>query len=192
MEENSSIQKMMNWRRWPYRNTAFLILSIVAFFYFADTSFIQNIIHKLGELGYLGAFISGVFFVFTFTVAPAAVIIFRLADVLNPVLVALFAGAGAVFGDYIIFKYFRDKVFEELKPIFAKITGPTIKKIFLTPYFAWLLPLAGIFIIGSPLPDEVGVGLIGASKMKGWQFLFISFLLNVAGILIVVTLARSF
>ncbi len=183
---------MKRWSLWPYRNTVFLILSIVLFFYFADSNFIQNIIEKLDELKYLGAFISGIFFVYTFTVAPAAVILFKLADNYNPFLVAVFAGLGAVIGDYVIFKYLRDKVFNELKLILNKLSGPFIKKIFLTPYFAWILPLAGLFIIASPFPDEVGVGLIGASKLKNWQFLLLTFLLNSIGIFIVVTLARSY
>lgn len=182
---------LKEWHAWPYKNTTYLLLSILVFFYFADSDFIQNIINKLGEAGYLGAFITGIFFVYTFTVAPSAVVLFRLADSYNPLFIALFAGVGAVIGDYIIFKYFRDRVFNELKPVLNKLSGPFIKKIFLTPYFSWLLPLAGLFIIASPLPDEVGVGLIGASKLKNWQFLLLAFLLNTAGIFIVIILAKS-
>lgn len=186
------MEKMQSWKKWPYKNTTFLIISIGVFIYFADSSFIQRIIANLGELGLIGSLIAGVFFVYTFTVAPAAVVIFRLAEQHNPFLIAIFAGVGAVIGDYIIFKYFRDKVFEELKPVLNKLSGPFIKKIFLTPYFAWILPLAGLFIIASPLPDEVGVGLIGASKMKNWQFLLVTFFLNALGIFIVVTLSQAF
>lgn len=180
------------WKKWPYKNTGFLVVSIAVFFYFADSSFIQNIIIKLGELGYLGAFITGIFFVYTFTVAPSAAILFHLSDSYNPFLIALLAGLGAVIGDYIIFRYFKDKVFDELKPFFKMMSGPFIKKIFSTPYFAWLLPLSGLFIIASPFPDEIGIGLISASRMKNWQFLLLTFLLNAAGIFIIVLLARSY
>lgn len=186
------IQKQIrHWHNWRYKNTGFLALSIAAFFYFADSAIVQSLISKMGELGYAGAFITGIFFVYTFTVAPSAVILYRLADSYNPIFVALLAGLGAVIGDYIIFKYFRDKVFSELRPVLNKLSGPFIKKIFLTPYFAWLLPFAGLFIIASPFPDEVGVGLLGASKLKNWQFLILTFLLNVFGIFVVVSLARS-
>lgn len=50
----------------------------------------------------------------------------------------------------------------------------------------------GAFIIASPFPDEMRIGLIGASKLKNWQFLILSFLLNSIGIFVVVTAARSF
>lgn len=185
-------EQIKKWHSWKYKNTCLLVLSIAVFFYFADTTVVQNIISKMGELGYAGAFVAGIFFVYTFTVAPSAVILFRLADSYNPIFVAVLAGLGAVIGDYIIFKYFRDKVFIELRPVLNKLSGPFIKKIFLTPYFAWVMPLAGLFIIASPFPDEVGVGLLGASKMRNWQFLLLAFLLNAIGIFVVVTLARSY
>lgn len=115
-----------------------------------------------------------------------------MAEKLNPFEIAILAGAGAVLGDYLIFRFLKDRVFYELKPIFTKIKGFYLIKIFQTPYFAWLTPLIGASIIVSPLPDEVGVGILGISKMKTWQFILLSFILNATGIFIVVTVARSF
>jgi len=67
-----------------------------------------------------------------------------------------------------------------------------LKKLFLSPFFTWLIPIAGAFIIASPLPDEIGISLMGLSKVKNWHFILITFLLNAIGIFLVVTLARSF
>lgn len=61
------------WRRWKYKNTALLVVSVVAFFWLARTPQVDAAIKSVGNLGYLGAFITGLFFVSTFTVAPAAV-----------------------------------------------------------------------------------------------------------------------
>ncbi|MCC7436766.1 hypothetical protein IT402_02755, partial [Candidatus Nomurabacteria bacterium] len=74
---------------------------------------------------------------------------------------------------------------------FMKLGGTGLSRIISTPYFAWLAPVIGAIIIASPLPDEIGVGLIGISKMKNWQFLVLSFVLNSLGILLIVTLAKS-
>lgn len=180
------------WQTWPYKNTFLLILSLILFFYFADSDWLSFFIKKIGDLGYFGAFITGIFFVATFTVAPAVVILFDLADILNPIAVAILAGAGAVIGDYIIFRFLKDRIFVELAPLFAKIGGSWIKKFFFSPYFIWLIPFAGVFIIMSPLPDEMGIGMMGFSKIKNWQFILITFLLNAVGIFLVITLARSF
>ncbi len=186
------IKTKWDWRNWKYKNTTFLILSLIVFFYFADSPTVKNFINDLGSLGYIGALITGIFFVSTFTVAPAAVVLFNLADHLNPFEVAILAGLGSVVGDYIIFRFVKDRIFEELRPLFARLNDTRISELLHTPYFAWLLPVIGATIIASPLPDELGVGILGISKMKTWQFLILSFFLNAAGIFIIVTLARSF
>lgn len=179
------------WRSWPYKNTTYLIISLIFFFYLAETDFIQNFIKTIGGFGYLGAFLTGIFFVSIFTVVPAVAVLYHLAEFLNPLEVAIFSGIGAVIGDYLIFRFLRDKIFEELHNIFNKLGGSLVKKLFYTPYFIWLLPLLGALIIASPLPDEAGISLLGLSKVKNWQFILISFLLNTVGIFIVIITARS-
>lgn len=180
------------WKHWHFKNTTLLVISLILFFVFAEHPVVKSLITLIGNFGYLGAFITGVLFVSVFTVAPAAVVLFFLAKTLNPLLVALFAGAGAVLGDYLIFRFFRDRVFEELKPLFLESGGNSIIKLFKTPYFAWTLPLIGAVIIASPFPDEVGIGLLGASKLKNWQFLLLTFFLNSIGIFIVITASLAF
>lgn len=180
------------YKGWGYKNTFFLFISLGVLFYFADTDFVKNIINSIGSFGYIGAFISGIFFVSTFTVAPAIVVLCNLTNQLNLFGVAILAGLGAVIGDYLIFRFFKDKVSEELKPLFLKSKIPYLKKIFKTPYSIWLTPLVGAVIIASPLPDEIGVGILGITKLKSWQFAILSFFLNTAGIFIIATIARSF
>lgn len=179
------------WKNWRYKNTTFLIVSLFAFFFLATTSVAQNIISALGATGYIGAFFVGIFFVSIFTAAPASVVLFNLANSLHPVEIALIAGAGAVVGDYIIFRYMKDTVFEELAPLFEKVTTHKLRKLFYTPYFVWLTPILGMLFIASPGPDEVGIGLLGLSKIKKWQFLLVTFVLNFTGILLIVLLARA-
>lgn len=179
------------YRKWQYRNTGLLVLSLIIFFYFLSNDWLQIWIQRIGDLGYLGAFIAGIFFVSTFTVAPAAVVLFQIADTLNPWEVALLAGIGGMVGDYLIFRFFKDRVFKELLPLFKQYGGSYIANIFKTPYFTWLTPFIGAVVVASPLPDELGVGLLGVSKLKDWQFLLLVFLLDVIGIFIIVTAAQS-
>ncbi len=180
------------YRAWPYSNTGILALSLILLYIFARYPFVQSFISSIGSLGYFGAFITGIFFVSTFTVAPAAVILFDIAKILDPVAVAILAGVGAVVGDYLIFRFLKDNVFTELKPVFEKMGGSLLKKLFLTPYFAWLIPILGAVIIASPLPDEAGVSLMGLSKVKGWQFMLVCFGLNAVGIFILVSIASVY
>lgn len=164
----------------------------MAFFYLAKTPAVDNLIRQVGSLGYVGAFLAGTFFVSTFTVAPAAVVLYHLADQMRPLEVAILAGLGAMIGDYMIFRLMQDKVFTELRPLFHKFGRPYFKTIFRSPYFAWLLPVFGAFIIASPFPDEVGIGMMSLGKIKKWQFFSLSLVLNTVGIFLTVSAARLF
>lgn len=168
-----------------------MLLSLLLLFLFADSAVVKNFIGAVGGLGYFGIFITGLFFVSTFTVAPASVILYLLSSQFGPLKIALIAGLGASMGDLLILRFLKDKIFEELSPLFTKVVGHRILKFFKTPYFAWLSPLVGILIIASPFPDEIGIGLLGVSKLKNWQFFLISFVCNSAGIFIIVSLARQ-
>ncbi len=174
---------------WKFKNTVGLFIGLALFFYFLDHPIISGAILKIGALGYFGVFLTGIFFVSTFTVAPSAIILFRLASTMNIWAVALVAGLGASFGDFVIFRFLKDNVFEEMKPVFRRVTGERLQKLFETPYFGQLSMVLGAIIIASPLPDETGLALLGLSKIKPWQFLLLSFILNAIGIFIVISLA---
>lgn len=184
------VKKYLNLKNWRYKNTFILILSLIFLFYITNTNLGQQVIKNISNLGYVGSFITGIFFVSTFTVAPASVVLFKMAELYNPIIIALTAGTGAVIGDYIIFRFLKDNVFNEIKPIFMKLGGTQMSRIISTPYFAWLAPVMGAIIIASPLPDEVGIGLMGISKLKNWQFIIISFTLNSLGIFVITSLAK--
>ncbi len=180
----------LSWRRWRYKNTSLLLLGILVFVCLARTPAVDNLIVHVGNLGYLGAFITGIFFVSTFTAIPAGYMLYHLADYLNPGEVALLAGLGSVIGDYLIFRLFKDQIFHELAPIFQKLSHKTLRSLFKTPYFSWLLPVLGAVLIASPLPDELGVSLLGLSKIRKWQFLAVTYALNVAGIFAITSAAK--
>lgn len=178
--------------KWRYKNTTLLVLSLALLFIVSDTDVAHSLIRHIGSYGYLGAFITGVFFVSTFTVAPASIVLFHLSQDLHPILIAVCAGAGAVIGDLIIFRILKDGVFDELSPLFKRFEGSYIATLFKTPYFAWSVPVMGAIIIASPLPDEIGIGLLGLTKVTWWQFVLLAFVLNSTGIFIIVTLAKTF
>jgi hypothetical protein len=176
---------------WRYKNTIFLALSLIIFYFLAKTDTAKHLLSLIGDWGYLGAFITGMLFVSTFTVAPSILIIYYLAQMLNPLEVAIFAGLGAVISDALIFTFLKNGFFEEIKPLFFFFKKPLFARLFSSPYFAWLLPIIGAVIIASPLPDELGIGLMGLSRLKRWQFLIISFLLNSTGLFIITALAKK-
>jgi hypothetical protein len=180
------------YKYWRFHNTALIILSILLFIVLEqETTVIDSIISRIGDFGYLGAFFTGIFFVSTFTVAPAAVILYHLTQDLYLPLVAVIAGAGGVLGDYIIFRFLKDGLFAELVPVFHNLTNSHFTKFFSTPYFAWLMPAAGALLLVSPLPDEFGLSLMSTVHLSRWQFIAVSYVCNIVSIYLVIVIGNA-
>lgn len=165
-------------------------MSIILVILLTQNGYVDSTIERFKELGYVGAFIAGIFYVSTFTVVPAAIILYHLAEVLDPIGIAVTAGVGGVIGDYFMFRVLRDHVFDELKPVFMKLGGNHVSRLLSTPYFGWLSPVIGAVIIASPFPDEIGVSLMGISHIRNWQFVLVTLILDILSIFIIVGAAR--
>ncbi|MCL5012076.1 MAG: hypothetical protein M1320_01495 [Patescibacteria group bacterium] len=179
------------YQEWRLKKTFLLLASIVLFLFIFSTSWGHGLLDSLNQLGYVGVLIAGVFFVFSFTVAPATIVLYHLAQTLNLWWLGIIAGIGAAIGDFFIFRSFQVTVFEELKLFFqGKFTHP-FWNIFRHRAFGWAKIILGSVIIISPFPDEVGLGLLGLSNIKAWQFLLLTFVLNVVGIVALLSLIRA-
>lgn len=170
-----------------YKNTILVLGIIFIVFIMLNNPATVLWLKSLGNFGFVGAFVAGVFFVSSFTVAIAGVGLFFMAETMNPIALSLVAGLGAVVGDYLIFRFIKDRVFEELKPLFLKIGGSKLHRILKFRHFRWLASILGAVVIASPFPDEIGIGLMGLSKIKNWQFIVLTFVLNSIGIYLLIT-----
>lgn len=178
---------MRIWQSWKYKNLTIFFVSVVFASFLSRLEIFHNFLLNLGSFGYLGAFVAGVLFISSFTVATGAVILLILAETLSPFEIGIIAGLGAVFGDFVIFKFVKDNLTTELENIYNKVdSGHHFEKLLHSKYFSWTLPVIGAIIIASPFPDELGVSLMGISKMKTYQFLVVSFALNATGIFLIV------
>lgn len=175
-------------KRWKYKNIVIVCLGILIAVCLSRIEIFHEILLHLGNWGYTGAFFGGILFVSTFTVATGAIILFTLAQYLHPIEIAFIAGFGAVVGDLLIFRLIKDDLQTELRSIYNnRLNGRHISKLLHTKYFSWTLPVIGAIIIASPLPDEIGISLMGLSKIQTYKFIFVSFLLNTIGIFVAVT-----
>lgn len=169
-----------------YPKFILLILTfILAYIIFKERNFPQ--FHNLLlSLSYLGTLLTGIFFSYGFTAAPATAILLILAKEQNIFLTALIAGFGALIGDLIIFKIIRSSFKDEIEKLSKeKIVAKFNRRIpnIVKKYF---LPVTAGFIIASPLPDEIGISLLATSRIISIKrFSLISFLLNTMGILII-------
>lgn len=179
---------MRYWQHWHYKNLTFVFLGIVLALFLSRVEAFHNFLLSIGSWGYIGAFIAGILFVNTFTVATGAVVLFILSKQLWPIEIGLIAGLGAVVGNMIILRFVEKNLASELESIYNRIDQKHhFLKLLHSKYFHWSLPVIGALIIASPLPDELGVTLMGISKMKTYKFVLISFLLNSFGIFSIVS-----
>ena len=139
------------------------------------------------------SFLAGIFCTSAFTVAPAAVVIAKIGiqDV-NPLVVAAFGGLGAMLGDAALFLFVRDVFASDLEEFLKAHKLDRFLHFFKMARYRWFAPILGALIIISPLPDELGLTLLGFSKMKLSQILPLAFVLNFFGILGIVFFARTF
>ncbi|MBX4187520.1 MAG: hypothetical protein KW793_00065 [Candidatus Doudnabacteria bacterium] len=177
---------------WRYKNTALLAASIIILIVFADHAIVRGIVQGIGELGYVGIFLSGIFVVSTFTIVPATILLAAITNQYGFWETVVLASLGAILGDFLIFRFIRDTISNELRPIFSAISKERhIAKLFHSPFFAWVAPVIGAAIIASPLPDEIGLGILGASRMSNMRFLILVAILDFVGIALLVSVLKT-
>ena len=173
------------------RDLAVIILSILIAVILAKTGALESLITSTQEVKFIGSFIAGILFVSVFTAAPATIALGEIAQSNSIIMVAIIGGLGALIGDLLIFRFVKDKISEDLAHLLRIPGSERLTSIFKMRAFKWFIPLVGALIIASPLPDEIGVAMLGLSKMKNSLFIPLSFVLNSAGILIIGLIAKS-
>lgn len=175
-----------------HKNLLFLAAGIIAGIFLYNYHPFHEFLKNLGAYGYAGAFIAGILYDSTVTVTTSIVILLILAESFSKLEIGIIAGIGAVLGDLIIFKLVKDNLFKEFQFIYdsvevgiGKKRTRVLKHIVHTKYFHWMLPIFAAILIGSPFPDEIAWGLMGATKIKPYQVILVSFTFNFTGIVLI-------
>lgn len=172
-----------------------LMIIIMSFFLaivLVKTHVVTNLLLTTQDYGLLGSFVAGLFFTSIFTTAPSVIALGEISQMQSTLQVAFFGAAGAMIGDLLIFQFIRDKLSIHLMELMkSQIDGAKHKFRHHLKFFRWFTFFVGGLIIASPLPDELGVGLLGLSKMKMVWFAPLSFLFNFIGIMIIGLVANS-
>ena len=173
-------------------DVAIIALSIEVAILLVKTQALSKILTSTQSLEFFGSFIAGMFFTSVFTTAPAIVTLGEIARANSLWLTAFFGAIGATIGDLVIFKFVKDRFSKHLLELIKKEGGKNRLKFLLKlKFFKWLTFLIGGLIIASPLPDELGISILGFSKMRQSLFIPFSFISNFIGITIIGIIARS-
>lgn len=167
------------------RDMFFILLSVLLAILMVRLGVVKNIIGFAQEGKILGSFLAGIFFTSAFTIAPASIALAELSQTTSIWTVALCGACGAVVGDMVLFLFIRDRFADDLERALHAYHDRKLTRFFHQKFFHWLTPLIGAVIIASPLPDEMGITMMGVSKIRTWTLVGISFVMNFVGVLAV-------
>jgi len=174
--------------KFPYPKLVLLALMTAAAYYIFSQSGVGAYFSGIGDLSYIGAFVSGLLFSFGFT-TPFAIGIFMSLPANNIFLAAAIGGFGAMISDFLIFTFIKASFIDE----FEKIKKTKSIRIFLgileknipEKIKHYILFIMAGLVIASPLPDEIGIIMVaGISSIKPRILAALSFIFNTLGILI--------
>ena len=174
------------------QDTVIIVVSVIVAIGLVQTDALARLLSSTRELEVIGSFVAGLFFTSIFTTAPAIVALGEISQT-SPVWITALVGAlGAMTGDLIIFYFIRDRFSEHILELMKhEMRGRRFRALLRMKLFRWLSFFVGGLVIASPFPDEIGIGLMGFSKMKMSWFMMLSFVFNVIGIAIIGLIARA-
>ena len=173
------------------RDLSIVALSVAAAALLVRSGIVSELLVSASGFAIIGGFLAGMFFVSIFTVAPAAAVLIELLQANSLLEVALAAAAGGLVGDWVMFRFLRDRVADDLGYLVRHSGFRRLLAVFRLKCFRWLTPLIGALIVASPLPDEIGLAFMGISGLRTVFFLPLSFSLNFLGILALGLITRA-
>lgn len=173
------------------RTTFFVVLSLYVAYELLITGAINAWVADSLLRALPASFVAGVFFTSLLSVVPATVVFFEITQTFNPYTIAAVGAAGAVIGDLFLFLFVREAMSERTTLFLKESQRRRLRTFFRHPFLHWLLPLFGALIIASPLPDELGLALMGLSRMDMKVFVPISYAMNFLGILLVASVGGA-
>lgn len=170
--------------------TLVFIFSLSLAWWLVGSEIISKLVHVVLPLKFVAEFIAGIFYVSLLTAPVSVAMLLVLADINNPIFTALLAGLGAAFADLVIVKFFKEKLSKDVDLVSRELQLKKVNNFLIKWKLDFITPLLGAIIIASPLPDEFGLMLLGASNLTYHQIAILTYILNTAGILLVVVPAN--
>lgn len=149
------------------------------------TEAVLTIISFAKEWEYLGVFFAGMMFTSAFTIAPATVVLGEIAAQNHLLSVAVVGGLGAAVADCLILFLFENRIRLHLASTKDRGHYKRLMVFFSTPGMHIFGLVVGAILIALPLPDEIGLALMGLTHVKVSHLLPVAFVLNTIGVYLV-------
>ncbi len=167
------------------RDALVIAISITLAIYASKSGALDTIFLVSPESEFIGAFIAGLLFTSLFTTPLAIAMFAAIAPEVNILFMALLGACGSVLGDLALFGLIRHTFRDDLEHLLSLRKIHRLTAVFHRRVFRWILPFIGALIIASPFPDELGIGLMGVSRMKLSTLIIVSYVMNAIGIFLI-------
>lgn len=170
-----------------------LILSIGGSVWLLKSDVIAQLLRHVGDSGVaFSSFVEGFFFTSVLTTPPAIIAIAESSSYIAAWKLALIGATGAVCGDLLVFRFVQSRLVEDLLSAALHPRILRLGAVIARSPFWWLSPLCGVLVIASPLPDEIGLVMMGLTSIRFSTFIPLSFAANAAGIYLIALAAQNF
>lgn len=167
------------------RHLLILLVGIGAAIILSRLGVFDLIINWSRGVSLIGIFVSGFFYTSMLTAVPATIALAELSQTQPFILLAAVGASGSVIADLLITKIILKREGQDVEKILSQYRLKALIKFYHRPYVRALMTVAGFFIIASPLPDELGLALMGLSEVRMKYFVVLSYAANFVGILAV-------
>lgn len=175
----------MKYKKLVIKSFIFLLCLSLAWF-LVKSEYIHYLLRAISPLMFVSELLAGAFYT-SFLTSPLSVgILIVLADEGNPIIIALLAGLGAAIVDLFLVLVFRQHFTKDVLMLKHEPIVKIINRVLRKYHLGFTIPLLGVLVIASPLPDELGLILLGAQEMQNKEILVLTYLFNTIGILLIV------
>lgn len=182
---------MNNQKKKLLKDVIIMVLGIIGTIVLVKAGFVNKFLTATHELKLIRTFIAGIFVASVFTAGPAIVILAEIAKEGSIYWTALIGGLGALTGDLLIFWFVKNKLSSDLMFLLkqTRLFHPSSRS--RSKIFKHISAILGAIAIATPLPDEIGVVMMGLSEIKTSYFFPLIFVLHSAGILAIGIIAKA-
>ena len=167
------------------KDVLLILLSVLVAVAVSKNGLLSQVLQVSAEIEFVGALMAGILFTSLFTTPLAIAIFLSLAPEMNFIAMVSVGALGALIGDLFLFGLIRHTFAADMEYLLNRRSYRRYAALLHRRMFRWLIPFVGALIIASPLPDELGIGLMGVSNMKVSTLAAISFVMNAVGIALV-------
>lgn len=139
----------------------------------------------------LASFISGMFFTSVLTIAPASVALIGVASAIPPIDVAFWGAFGALIVDAFLLNFVKKDISRDIRGAFSPALRHRILPLLHFGFIKWFFVITGALVIASPFPDEIGLMLLGFSRVPTKYLFPIIFAMNFMGIWLLTSVAQA-